>query len=82
MNQFKSIINHGKILMKGFWRMTCGALTAGFVGLAVYGFATIPSEGGYVAVLNFICAALILVMALTIMYAMGGGKKKKGGFER
>lgn len=82
MKEFKSIINHCKILMKGFWRMTCGALTAGFIGLAVYGFATIHSEGGYVAVLNFICAALILVMALTIMYAMGGGKKKKGGFER
>lgn len=82
MKEFKKIIYHGKILMKGFLRMTCGALTAGFVGLAVYGFATIPSEGGYVAVLNFICAALILCMAFTIMYAMGGGKRKKGGFER
>ena len=82
MNQFKSIISHGKILMKGFLRMTCGAITAGLIGLAVYGFATIPSEGGYVAVLNFIAAATILSMAFTCMYAMGGGKKKRGGFER
>lgn len=82
MNEFKKIVYHGKILMKGFLRMTCGAVVAGLIGLAAYGFATIPSEGGYVAVLNFMAACLLLGIAFAFMYAMGGGKKKRGGFER
>lgn len=82
MKEFKKIVYHGKVLLKGFMRMVCGACTAGLVGLAAYGFATIPSEGGYVAVLNFITAGLVLALAFTFMYAMGGGKKKRGGFEK
>lgn len=73
---------HGKILVKGLWRVSCGAGTAGLIGLAVYGFTTIANEDGYVAVVNFMVAALILGMAFTFMYALGGGKRKRGGFEK
>ena len=67
---------HGAILLMGFAKVLYGAAVAGLVGLAVYGFAAIPSEGGYVAVCEFIAAIVTLVVALSCMYAFGGKKKK------
>lgn len=79
MKEFKRI---GKILTKGLWRMTCGSVTAGLMAVAVWGFTTITKEDGYAAVVNFIGAAVVLGMSVIFLYVLGGGKKRRGGFER
>lgn len=75
----KAAAFHGRILLKGFARTVFGSAVAGLIGLSVYGFMIIPSEGGYVAVCEFIAAMATLVVGLTCMYAFGG-KKKSGRY--
>ena len=79
MKDFKSIIKeacyHGQILCKGFARTLYGASVAGLMGLAVYGFVMVPTEGGYIAVCDFIGAIATMIIALAGMYVMGGNKK-------
>ena len=79
MKDFKSMIktvgDHGKILGKGFLRTLYGASVAGLIGMAAYGFVMIPTEGGYMAVCDFIGAIATMVIAMTGMYVMGGHKK-------
>ena len=70
-----TIVYHGKILCKGFVRMLIGAICAGLIAAAVYGFAMIPSEGGYAAVGDFVGAIIALVIAFGGVYIMGGKKK-------
>lgn len=72
---------HGKILLKGFVKVLYGTAVSGLIGLAVYGFAMIPSEGGYTAVLDFVGAVATLCVAFGGMYSIGC-RKKKGGYER
>ena len=74
------IWHHVKILARGLLRVLYGAAVAGLLGLAAYGFAAIPSEGGYVAVCDFMVAMATLFIALTCMYALGGKQKKKSRF--
>lgn len=71
---------HGKILMRGFGRVVYGSAVAGLLGLAGYGFAAIPDEGGYVAVCEFIAAMATLVVALNGVYACGAKRRKSGRF--
>lgn len=78
----KTIGYHGKILWVGLKRMLYGAATAGLYGMAIYGFVMIPSEGGYLAVCDFIGAIATMLMALVCMYHQGCGKKRKGGYEK
>lgn len=86
MRDYKSAMNdirhHGRILWKGLKRMMYGALTAGLFVLGIYGFAVINHENGWTAVCEFIVAMGALVMAIICMYRQGGGKRKKGGFEK
>ena len=70
-----SIGYHCKIFLRGFVKVAYGAAVAGLLGLAVYGFAEIPFEDGYVAVCDFIAAIATLSVALTCTYAFG--KKEK-----
>lgn len=81
-NAIGCIIRHGKILWRGFVRMLYGAATAGLIALAVYGFIMIPMEGGYIAVCEFLGSTATVCVAMTSMYSLGCGKKKKGGYER
>lgn len=78
----KAIGYHSKILLKGFLRMMYGSLTAGLIGLAVYGFTMIPSEGGWTAVCEFIASTATVVVALNCLYAQGGAKKRRGGYAK
>lgn len=73
----RCVRHHGRILFQGFTRMLFGTATAGCFAMAGYGFFTIPAEDGYIAVMAFLCAVLTLVMALSSMYIMGGGRKKR-----
>ena len=78
----KQFMRFGKILAKGLWRMTCGSAAACTMIVAIWGFTTITSEDGYTAVVNFIGATAVLVLAFVFLYVLGGGKRNKGGFER
>lgn len=64
-----------KILWRGFVRMIVGTAVAGTMVLAIYGYAMIPTEGGYVAVCEFLIATMLMAIALMCMYAMGGKVK-------
>ncbi len=78
----KGMAHHGKIMLIGLIRAVYGAFVVGALCLAVYGFFLIPAEGGYAAVLDFSTSAFLLVAALVAIYTAGGGKRKKGGFEK
>lgn len=64
-----------KILWRGFTRMIVGTAVAGAMVLSIYGYAMIPTEGGYTAVSEFLIATALMVTALVCMYAMGGKAK-------
>lgn len=67
---------HGKILFQGAVRMVHGTAIAGLMALAIYGFVMIPSEGGYIAVCDFIGSIATIAVALNCMYSLGSNKKK------
>lgn len=68
--------HHAGILVKGFVRMAHGAATAGLIALAIYGFAMIPTEGGYIAVCDFIGSIATVCVAFASVYAMGCSRKR------
>lgn len=68
---------HAKVFIKGLSRVLFGTLTAGAYGLAIYGFMSIPAEGGYTAVCDFVAAVATLSVALSCTYYMGRGKGAK-----
>ena len=70
-----AIVCHCKIFATGFVRMLIGAICAGLIAAAVYGFAMIPNEGGYAAVGDFVGAIIALGFAFGGVYIMGGKKK-------
>jgi hypothetical protein len=71
------IIYNAKTLLRGLVRVIWGALNAGLIGLAVYGFTSIPNEGGYVAVCDFIATIAVLVLAFVSVYMLGVGSFQK-----
>ena len=79
---FKKVIRwivwHCKVLLRGFIKTLYGAATAGLIAFAVYGLATIPTEGGYAAVCDFVTALASLIVAVLCMYTFGCRKQKKG----
>lgn len=80
MKDFKSVMRTirciGKILLKGFVRMMYGALTAGLFAIAIGGFIMITGVSGWTAVMEFIAAVCTIAVAVTNMYAIGGGVVK------
>ena len=70
------IWHHTKILCKGFVRMIHGAAVAGLFAIAAYGLFMIPSEGGYIAVCEFIASVATICVAMTSMYSLGGKRRK------
>lgn len=76
----KSIISyHAKIMLRGLVRVMWGSLNAGLICLVVYGFTSIPNEGGYVAVCDFIATVATLVVVLASVYMLGVGSFQKPG---
>ena len=72
----KAVWFHTKILLIGLKRVLFGALTAGLIAFAVYGFYVIPSEGGWAAVCDFVTAIATMFVATLCVYTMGAGYKK------
>ena len=71
------IVHHAKIMLRGLVRVIWGALTAGLMGLAVYGFVAVPMEGGYTAVCDFIGAVCLMGIAFISIYLLGVGAFQK-----
>jgi FtsH-binding integral membrane protein len=78
---WKAVNFHAKIAWRGFYRTVYGALVAGLVAMAIYGFVSVTTETGWTAVCDFIASCATLLVALSNMYLMGGRKKcaKNGG---
>lgn len=68
---------HAGIAIRGFAKTLWGALVAGMVGIAVYGFSAAGKESGYLAVGDFVTSCATLAVALLNIYQMG--RKRKGG---
>lgn len=68
---------HGSIFVRGLGRAIYGALIAGLFVLAGYGFASIQSEAGYIAVFDFVASCATVVVAVSNVYLLG--IKKRGG---
>lgn len=69
---------HTRIAFRGFCRTIYGALVAGLIVMAIYGFVSITNESGWVAVCDFVASCATLIVALANMYLLGG-RKKNGG---
>ena len=78
---FKKVLKqakfHADVMVRGLARTLYGALIAGLIAFAVYGFVLIKSEGGYAAVFDFIAACATLILALGNAYLLGS--KRRGG---
>lgn len=72
----ESAKHFGTTLLRGLIRTIYGALVAGLIAIAVYGFISIKSETGYIAVFDFIAACATLAVAMSNVYCIG--KKKPG----
>lgn len=73
---------HARILWRGFLRTVYGALIAGLIAMAIYGFVSASKEAGWDAVFDYIVSAVLLIEAIGNMHFMGrrnnGGTKSKG----
>ena len=72
---WKAVKFHAKIVWRGFYRTVYGALVAGLIALAAYGFVSVTIENGWTAVCDFVASCATLVVALSSMYLMGGCKR-------
>ena len=72
---WKAVKFHAKIAWRGFYRTLYGAAVAGLLAMAVYGFASVTAETGWTAVCDFVASCATMIVALLIMYLMGGKKK-------
>lgn len=65
---------HASILCRGFCRTIYGTAVAGLIAIAIYGFISVTTKTGWVAVLTFIGSYAVLIIALMHMYSIGHGK--------
>ena len=68
---------HARILWRGFLRTVYGALIAGLIAMAIYGFVSASKEEGWDAVFDYIVSAVLLLESIGNMYFMG--RRKNGG---
>lgn len=71
----KQVKFHASVVVRGLGRTLYGALIAGLIAFAVYGFVLIKSEGGYAAVFDFIASCATLIVALANAYVLGCKKR-------
>ena len=73
---------HLRIMWRGFYRTVYGALIAGLIAMAIYGFVSATKEAGWDAVFDYIVSAVLLLESIGNMYFMGRRKnvsaKSKG----
>lgn len=71
----KQVKFHAEVMLRGLARTLYGALIAGLIAFAVYGFVLIKSEGGYAAVFDFIAACAMMLLALANAYLLGSKRR-------
>ena len=69
---------HVRILWRGFLRTVYGALIAGLIAMAIYGFVSAQNEVGWEAVFDYIVSSVLLIEAIGNMYFIG--RLKKNGY--
>ena len=67
---------HLRIMWRGFCRTVYGAVVAGLIAMAIYGFVSITAKTGWAAVWRFVVACVLLAEGIGNMYFMG--RKKTG----
>ena len=72
---FANVKFHLRVMWRGFCRTVYGASVAGLIAMAIYGFISVTTETGWIAVFDFIASCATLIVALSNMYLMGCGKK-------
>ena len=66
---------HARILWRGFLRTVYGALIAGLIAMAIYGFVSAQNEVGWEEVFDYIVSAVLLLESIGNMYFIGRLKK-------
>ena len=74
---FANVKFHARILWRGFLRTVYGAMIAGLIAMAIYGFVSARNEAGWEEVFDYIVSAVLFIEALGNMYFMG--RRKNGG---
>ena len=70
------IAYHSKILFKGFVQTLCGALLTVLIAAGSYRMFVIPTEGGYIAVLDFLLSTSTIYAGFAGMHIMGRPVKR------
>ena len=72
---FAKIKFHARILWRGFLRTAYGALIAGLIAMAIYGFVSARNESGLEEVFDYIVSSVLLLESIGNMYFIGRLKK-------
>ena len=72
---FAKVKFHTRIFWRGFCRTVYGAAVAWLIAMAIYGFISVTTETGWMAVCDFIAACATMAVALANMYFIGRRKK-------
>lgn len=72
---WKAFKFHAKIAWRGFCRTLYGAVVAGLIAMAIYGFVSVTTETGWAAVFDFIASCTTLIVAMCNVYRIGCNKK-------
>lgn len=67
------------IVRKGLKRTLLALITAATFAVSVFGFITVATAPGYLAVLLFFTSIVALWFAFVLLYAQGIGHAKSGG---
>ena len=73
---------HARILWRGFLRTVYGALIAGLIAMAIYGFVSAQNEVGLEAAFDYIVSTVLLLESIGNMYFIGRLKKGARGKDR
>ena len=69
---------HLLVMWRGFCRTVYGAVVAGLIAMAIYGFVSITAKTGWAAVWRFVVACVLLAEGIGNMYFMGRNKTGAG----
>ena len=75
------IKKHLSILLAGFLHALKGTLAAAALGAGIVLFCCVPCESGYIAVLLF-AAALLIIAGSVLMFYSCGADMQKGKFSQ
>ena len=73
---------HLRVMWRGFLRTVYGALIAGLIAMAIYGFVSAQNEVGLEAAFDYIVSTVLLLESIGNMYFIGRLKKGARGKDR